>query len=90
MARDTYYIGIDVGTSKIRAVMAAKREDQAMPDVIGIGIHENLGMRKGAIIDTEETVTSITAAVEAAEYMAGESIDHAYVSIGGSQLHTQM
>lgn len=86
MARDSYFVGLDVGSSVIKAVVAVKREDQAMPDIIGVGTHASNGMRKGMIVDTEETVGSITAAIEAAEYMAGEPIDHAYISIGGSHL----
>jgi len=87
MAKDTYYFAIDIGTSSIRSAIAVKREHQTMPDIIGVGVSESLGIRKGVIVDSEETVSSITAAIEAAEYMAGEPIDHAYISIGGAKLN---
>ena len=88
MARDTFFIGLDIGTAMIRSVVAVKREEQMIPDIIGVGVHESLGMRKGVIVDSEETVSCITAAVEEAEKMAGEAIDHAFVSIGGVHLKT--
>ncbi len=88
MAKDRYLIGLDIGSANIRTVIAVKSDDQAIPDIIGVGVHASSGMRKGAIVDTEEMVSSITAAIEAAEYMAGEPIDHAFVSIGGQSLKT--
>ena len=88
MAKDRYLIGLDVGSGTIRTVIAVKSDEQALPDIIGVGVHASNGMRKGVIVDSEETVSCITAAIEAAEYMAGEPIDHAYVSIGGQSLKT--
>ena len=88
MRESNIAIGLDIGTSKVCAVVARKNSEQNKTDVIGVGSAPTKGLRKGIIIDVEETVTSISAALEKAERMSGLKIDHALVSVGGAHLES--
>ena len=62
-------VGLDIGTTKIAAIVGEVREHGL--DVIGIGTHPSRGLKKGAVINVEATVGAIKKAVEEAELMAG-------------------
>lgn len=79
-------VGIDVGTYKIVTVIA--RVDEVV-NVLGVSEVKSAGIRKGQIVDIEEAVNAINSSIEAAERMAGYSVSHVYVSIGGSQIESQ-
>ena len=57
-----------------------------MPSIIGIGEAPTSGLRRGVVVDVEETVSAITAALESAERMSGISIERATVSIDGNHI----
>src|SRR5699024_8433903 len=58
-------------------------------NIIGVGTSESNGMRKGAIVDIDQTVNSIRSAVEQAERMVGMDIDHVVVGINGNHVQLQ-
>ena len=62
--RDDLIVGLDIGTTKICAIVAERREGGV--DVVGIGTHPSRGLRKGVVVDIDATVTSIKHAVEEA------------------------
>ena len=77
---------LDIGTSKI-ACLIAENDANAGPVVKGIGQHASSGMRNGEVIDIEALSAAVGKTVEAAENMAGMTIDKVWVSIaGGTQL----
>ena len=84
--REKVTIGIDVGSSEVVAIVGHRGEDEMHPNIIGLGVQENSGLRKGVVTDVEETVTAITAALDKAERMAGVPIEGAYVSINGEHI----
>lgn len=86
MAKEQVIASLDIGNSKIRTVIAMKEDEKKYPSVIGVGISDSVGLRKGAIVDIEETIHSITTSLEEAERMAGETIDAVFVSISGSHI----
>jgi len=87
MAKNNIIVGLDVGTSKVRVVVASlKNKENAKPKIIGIGESDSLGMRKGVVVDIEEMIRSIKRAVDQAERSSGVSIEKAYISIGGSHI----
>jgi cell division protein FtsA len=88
MAKEQIIAGIDIGNSKIRTVIGIIEDEKSLPNVIGVGISESTGLRKGAIIDIEETIHNITASLEEAERMAGETIDSVFVGISGSHIES--
>jgi len=63
-----------------------QEEAAAHPSVIGVGVASAEGMRKGVVVDVEETVSSITAAVDEAERISGIAIDHATINIDGAHV----
>lgn len=86
MAKQRIIAGLDVGTSYIRVALAGRGGDGSF-DLLGIGMAPALGMRRGAVVDTEEVAVCIRTAVQDAMRNAGvSSVDHAYVSFGGSGL----
>jgi cell division protein FtsA len=72
---------IDVGSAKI-CVLVGEIADGALR-YRGHGIAESRGTRKGAIVDLEKATASIQRAVEEAEKVAGATVDHAVVTVGG-------
>jgi len=82
--KHTILAGLDIGTSKIAAVIG-EIADQGV-EIIGLGTHPSLGLRKGVVISIESTVSSIRKAVEEAELMAGCEIHSVLASVGGSHI----
>jgi cell division protein FtsA len=90
MAKNNTIVGLDIGTSNVRVVIASvKSKEEAKPRIIGIGQSPSLGMRKGVVVDIEEMTKSIKMAVDQAERSAGVSIERAYVSVGGSHIRAK-
>ena len=56
MAKPRVVASLDIGSSKIRTVVGTLEEDTGNPNVIGVGIAPSTGLRKGAVIDVEETI----------------------------------
>jgi cell division protein FtsA len=85
MARkEDLIVGLDIGTTKICAIVAERAENGA--DVVGIGTHPSKGLRKGAVVDIDATVDSIKQAVEEAELMADCEISSVYAGIAGGHI----
>jgi cell division protein FtsA len=82
--KHTIVAGLDIGTSKIAAVIG-EMTDQGV-EVIGLGTHPSQGLRKGVVVNIESTVASIKKAVEEAELMAGCEIHSVFTSVGGSHV----
>lgn len=82
--KDNLIVGLDVGTTKVCAVVGEVTHDGI--DIIGIGSHPSRGLRKGVIVNIEATIESIKKAVEEAELMAGCDILSVYAAISGSHI----
>lgn len=80
--------GLDVGSSKIRTVVGTIDEKTQMPNIIGVGIAPSTGIRKGQVIDVEETINNITTSLEDAERMAGEPIHRVFLGISGNHIES--
>jgi cell division protein FtsA len=85
-AQEEIYIGLDIGSTKVCCIVGLLEEGSQYPSIIGVGIAPTSGMRKGVVVDVEETVSSITAAVDEAERISGVVIDRATVSIDGAHV----
>ena len=77
-------VGLDIGTTKICAVVGEVTGDNI--NIIGIGTHPSVGLRKGVVVNIESTVESIKKAVEEAELMAGCEISSVYAGIAGGHI----
>lgn len=89
MARQNLICGIDVGNSYIKTVIAEVDRQSLVPRILGIGTAESLGMRRGAVVDMNETIENIGSSIRQAESMAGVRINKAYVSLNGPHIKTQ-
>ncbi len=76
---------LDIGTSKTAAIVAATAEDDGV-EVLSVGTCPSGGLKKGVVVDIEETVNSIRCAVEEVELTAEVNVDKVYVSISGSHI----
>jgi cell division protein FtsA len=77
-------VGLDIGTSKVCSAVGEMTEDGV--EIIGIGSHGSSGMRKGVVINIDNTVASIKKAVEEAALMAGCEINTVFTGIAGSHI----
>ena len=85
MPKNSYIVGLDIGTKKIAAVIAEITEERKV-EVIGIGTADSRGLRKGVVVNLESTTESIKKAQEEAELMAGVEIDSTFVGISGAHI----
>ena len=86
MARKEHYlVGLDVGTSKMTAIVAEALEEGGL-DIIGIGVVEAKGIRRGVVVNLEAAVDSIKKAIEEAELTAGVEIDSVHLGLSGVHL----
>lgn len=77
-------VGLDIGTTKICAVVGEVREGQV--DIVGLGSHPSEGLRKGVVVNIETTVASIKKAVQEAEMMSGCEITSVITGIAGGHI----
>ena len=85
--RDNMIVGLDIGTSKVVAIVGQINDDGGL-HVVGIGGHKSRGLKKGTVVNIESTVESIQRAVEEAELMAGCHIQSVYAGIAGSHIRS--
>ena len=80
--------GIDIGSSAVRCVIGMYEEGAPAPSVVGVGTAPSHGVRKGTVVDIEETVSAITAAVDEAERISGLTLDGATINVNGKHVET--
>jgi cell division protein FtsA len=80
-------VSLDIGTAKIKVIIGEVLNDSL--NIIGVGTAKSNGMKKGAIVDIDQTVHSIRSAVEQAERMVGMQIDSVVVGISGNHIQLQ-
>ena len=83
--RNTVVAALDVGSNKV-CCFIARADPAGGVRVVGIGHQVSLGMRAGAVTDIETVETSIRAAVDAAERMAGETAQGVYATVSSGPL----
>jgi cell division protein FtsA len=90
MPRERILASLDIGSAKIRTVVAVVdgEQEKLIPNVIGVGISPSHGMRKGHVIDVEELIHNIISSLEDAERMAGVPVNHVFVGISGSHVES--
>ena len=86
MARkERYLVGLDVGTSKITAIVG-ETGDEGDLDIIGIGLADSKGIRRGVVVNLEAAVESIKKAIDEAELTAGVEIDSVHLGLSGAHV----
>jgi cell division protein FtsA len=81
------YTGLDIGTTKVCAVIV-KEEPEGRMNVVGIGSAPSHGLRKGVVVNIEQTVQSVQQALNEAEHMAGVEVESVFVGIAGDHIRS--
>jgi len=84
--REQYLVGLDVGTSRIVTTVGEATEDNGGLDIVGIGLAEANGIRRGVVVNLEAAVESIKKAIEEAELTAGVEIDSVHLGLSGAHV----
>jgi cell division protein FtsA len=82
----SYAVGIDIGTTKVRAVVAHIDGTTGVPTIVGVGQAANSGMRKGVVVNLNGPAQAIDDALGEAERMSGYQVDGATISVNGSHI----
>lgn len=82
---DNVVVGLDIGTTKIACIIS-ERDTNGELKIVGVGVSQSDGLRKGVVVNIEKTVRSIQKAVEEAELMAGIDVDAVWVGIAGDHI----
>src|ERR671910_764739 len=86
MARqERYVVGLDIGTAKVCTVVGELLDDGGV-DVIGIGITDSKGLKRGVVVNLEAAVESIKKSIEEAEVMAGVEVGSVQLAISGPHI----
>ena len=87
MSRDNILVGLDIGTTKIAAVIGELEESGGVK-IVGLGNVPAEGLKRGVVINLEQTINSIIKAVQDAELMAGVKVDSLYAGIAGDHIRS--
>jgi cell division protein FtsA len=82
--REELLVGLDLGTTKICAVVGEVTADGI--DIVGVGTYPSVGLRRGVVVHIDQTVNSIKRAIRDAELMAGCEISSVFAGIAGTHV----
>lgn len=80
-------VSLDVGTSKVSAIVAERNEDGSI-EIVGIGSAPAGGMKRGVVVNIEATTESIAKAIREAELLAGCHVHSVYTGIAGNHIRS--
>lgn len=81
-----YAVGIDIGTTTVRTVVAHIDGTTGVPTIVGVGEAANSGMRKGVVVNLNGPAQAIDDALGEAERMSGYQVDAATISVNGAHI----
>jgi len=84
-SNNDFVAAIDIGTTKIVAIVGKKNEKGQL-NILGMGNTPSKGVKRGVVLNIEETVSSIQMAVEEAQKAAGVQLSDVYVGIAGQHI----
>lgn len=87
MARDTIVVGLEIGTSKVCAVVADLKRDASI-QILGVGEAPSRGVRKGEIVDIDTCGKCVREALADAEEKSDVMIKNVYLAITGGHIQS--
>ena len=87
MENNKIAVGLDIGTTKIVAMIGRKNEYDKI-EVVGIGKAKSLGVKRGVVSNITQTIQSIQQAVDEAESVSGFKIENVVVGIAGQHIRS--
>lgn len=88
MAKERVIVGVDVGTTKICALIGEVDQDNRL-NIVGVGIAPSQGLRKGMVVNIDDAAASIREALDKTERISGYKIGTALIGIAGSHISSQ-
>lgn len=85
MSKEDLITGLDLGTTKISAIIAEVNEKSEI-NIVGVGTTPSYGLRRGVVVNLDKTVQGIRQAVGEAELMAGVKVNNVVVGIAGDHI----
>jgi cell division protein FtsA len=79
-------VGIDVGTTKVCALVGESRAGGAL-QIVGVGIAPSRGIKRGVVVNVNEATEAIRVAIEKAERSSGYQIARAFISLAGAHIN---
>ena len=87
MEKTNFSVGLDIGTTKIVALVGQKNEYNKV-EILGVGKSKSLGVHRGVVNNITQTIQSIQQAVEDANTNSGQRIDDVVVGIAGQHIRS--
>ncbi|RAK23279.1 cell division protein FtsA [Anoxybacillus vitaminiphilus] len=87
MNSNEIFVSLDIGTSSVKVIIGEMMNESL--NIIGVGNVKSEGLKKGSIVDIDETVQSIKRAIEQAERMVGLDIRRVVVGVSGNHIQLQ-
>ena len=85
MSRANIFVGLEIGTSKICAIVGEAKPDGSVR-ILGVGQVPSRGVRKGEIVDFETASQCVKDAIADAEEKSDVTIGNVYLAISGSHI----
>ena len=82
---DNIIVGLDVGTTKICAIVARPKTDGSL-DILGVGLSPSNGLHRGIVVNPGKTIQSIKSAIDEAELKSGITVKSVLVGIAGHHI----
>ncbi len=89
MSRDSkeFIVGLDIGTTKVVALVAEISPEGRL-NIVGMGSQDSRGLKKGVVVNIEETVATISRVMQEVELMADCKVKDVYTGIAGSHIRS--
>jgi len=87
VARERYVAGLDIGTTKVCAVIGVPT-DRGGLQIVGVGTAPSKGIKRGVVVDREATIEAIQRSMTEARNMAARPVRGAYVGITGDHIES--
>ncbi len=87
MEKNNISVGLDIGTTKIVAMIGRKNE-YGKVEILGVGKSKSMGVHRGVVNNITQTIQSIQQAVQEAEAAASEKIEDVTVGIAGQHIRS--
>ena len=78
-------VGLDLGTTKVCTIIG-ELDDEGQVHIIGVGTTPSTGLKKGSVVNIEQTIASIKKSIADAERMAGVEVTSAFAGVAGGHI----
>ena len=86
MAQGDIYVGLDIGTTKVATVVAEAGSTPGEISILGVGVAPSTGIRRGVVVDIEETAQAIRQSVAQAQASSGAEVHSVVIGVTGEHI----